>query len=89
MRRKHSPQRMCVVCRVKMDKRLLTRVVRGDDGVVVDPTGKMNGRGAYVCDKLSCRKKAVTSKILDQALKKTLSIEEKNQLAQLWQTDEF
>ncbi len=43
------------MCRRKYDKRQLTRIVRtADEGVVVDPTGKRNGRGAYLCDQAEC-----------------------------------
>ena len=73
-RPKHVPQRMCVVCREKAGKRTLTRVVRLTDGtIVVDPTGKQNGRGAYLCDKHSCWQRAATSDVLGQALRATLS----------------
>lgn len=58
-RRKHSPQRSCIVCRRQVDKRQLTRVVRTlESGVVIDPTGKRNGRGAYLCDQPACWEKA-------------------------------
>ncbi len=61
---------MCVVCRQKFDKRELTRIVRTpDEGVVVDVTGKRNGRGAYVCDNAACWDKLRTNpQILNQAL---------------------
>ncbi len=73
-RPKHMPQRTCVVCRQKYDKRRLTRLVRTTDvGVVVDPTGKMNGRGAYLCDTLACWEKVLSSKILNQALKTNIT----------------
>lgn len=59
-RRRHVPQRTCVVCRRQVDKRRLTRVVRTpEDGVVIDPTGKRNGRGAYLCDQAECWDKAL------------------------------
>lgn len=51
---KHVPQRTCVGCRIVMAKRQLVRVVRTKDGVLVDPTGKLAGRGAYLHDKRSC-----------------------------------
>ncbi len=58
--RRHSPQRSCVVCRRQVDKRQLTRVVRTpDSGVLIDPTGKRNGRGAYLCDQAACWDKAI------------------------------
>ena len=51
---KHVPQRTCVGCRSVIAKRQLVRVVRTADGVVVDPTGKLAGRGAYLHDRRSC-----------------------------------
>jgi uncharacterized protein len=51
---KHVPQRTCVGCRIVMAKRQLVRVVRTADGVLVDPTGKLAGRGAYLHDRRSC-----------------------------------
>ena len=70
VRRKHIPQRTCIVCRRQVDKRQLTRIVRTpDSGVVVDPTGKRNGRGAYVCDQPACWDKITRqAAILNQAL---------------------
>jgi uncharacterized protein len=53
-RMKHVPQRTCVGCRTVMAKRQLVRVVRTTDGVLVDPTGKLAGRGAYLHDRRSC-----------------------------------
>jgi uncharacterized protein len=51
---KHVPQRTCVGCRQTLAKRALIRVVRTNEGVRVDPTGKMAGRGAYLHDRQSC-----------------------------------
>ena len=76
-RKKHSPQRTCVVCRQKRDKRRLIRLVKTSNaGVLIDPTGKMNGRGAYLCDQPTCWDKALHSNILQQALKTNISEEE-------------
>lgn len=76
-RRKHVPQRTCVVCRRKMDKRQLTRIVRAEDGrVVVDETGKRAGRGAYLCDRASCWEEALRGPVLQKALKADVSREE-------------
>ncbi len=53
-KRRRVPQRTCVCCGLKTDKRELMRIVSGpDDKVALDPMGRSNGRGAYVCD--SCR----------------------------------
>jgi predicted RNA-binding protein YlxR (DUF448 family) len=51
---KHVPQRTCVGCRTVLAKRQLVRVVRTPEGVRVDPTGKLAGRGAYLHDRRSC-----------------------------------
>ena len=51
---KHIPQRTCVGCREILSKRQLLRIVRTAEGVRVDSTGKLAGRGAYLHDKRSC-----------------------------------
>ena len=51
---KHVPQRTCVGCREVHAKRTLIRVVRNPEGIFVDPTGKMAGRGAYLHDQIRC-----------------------------------
>lgn len=82
-RLKHVPQRTCIVCREKYDKRRLTRIVRTpDEGVVVDPSGKRNGRGAYLCDRPSCWEKAVEkTQLLNQALMTEITDQEKEKIA--------
>lgn len=81
-RRKHVPQRTCVVCREKKDKRGLTRIVSTpDDGVVIDPSGKRNGRGAYLCSQSACWEKALRTNILEQALRTRISPVERETLA--------
>jgi predicted RNA-binding protein YlxR (DUF448 family) len=80
-RRKHVPQRTCIVCRQKKDKRRLIRIVRDrETGVFVDLTGKHNGRGAYLCQEVACWNKALNSKVLDQALKTEISEAEKEKI---------
>ncbi|MGL4282874.1 MAG: RNase P modulator RnpM, partial [Eubacterium aggregans] len=52
---KKIPMRMCVICREKKNKSELIRIVNNaEDGVCVDASGKMNGRGAYVCTDAAC-----------------------------------
>ena len=77
-RQKHIPQRTCLVCRQKTDKRSLTRIVSTkDNGVLIDLTGKQNGRGAYICDQPMCWEKIITNKqVLVQALKTDVTTEE-------------
>ena len=55
-RPEHQPLRTCAVCREVRPKRSMSRLVRRSDGsVAVDPTGKMPGRGTYLCDQAACR----------------------------------
>ena len=66
---KKIPQRQCMGCRERKNKRDMIRVVRGTDGSVsLDFSGKLNGRGAYVCPDEECLKKARKSKALDRSL---------------------
>ena len=66
---KKIPQRQCMGCRERKEKRQMIRVVRCTDGTVnLDFGGKMNGRGAYVCPNPDCLKKALRSKALDRSL---------------------
>jgi uncharacterized protein len=82
VQRKHIAQRSCLVCRQKTDKRLLTRLIRTPDGaVIVDSTGKQNGRGAYLCHRQACWDRAIHSSLLNQALKTQITTEEKELLA--------
>lgn len=66
---KKIPERTCVVTKEKTLKKDLLRVVRNKDGeVIVDLTGKANGRGAYLKKDLEVIKKAQQTKILDRIL---------------------
>ena len=71
-RRKHKPQRMCVACRQSQDKKTLIRLVRTPEGVVVDETGKLPGRGAYLHANPSCWEAGV-KKNLPKALNTSLT----------------
>ena len=74
---KHIPQRMCVVCRQRREKRSLTRLIYRSDGLAIDSTGKADGRGVYLCDNSQCWDRAHKSKILDQALRVSLTAHDK------------
>ena len=81
---KKKPQRSCVSCRTVREKKDLLRVVVTPEGdVVYDPSGKMAGRGAYLCPNEECitqeLKKAAK---LSKGLKKPLTGEEIKALAQ-------
>ena len=60
--------RTCVVTKEKLPKKELIRVVRTADGVIVDTTGKVNGRGAYLKLDKEVIEKARKSKVLDRHL---------------------
>ena len=73
---KKIPQRQCMGCRERMEKRQLIRVVRTPEGnVQLDFSGKCNGRGAYICPKAECLKKAQKSKALDRSLEVEIPLE--------------
>ena len=79
--RRHIPQRTCVACRTTGDKRELVRAVRTSEGSVeVDPSGKRDGRGAYLCARPSCWEKALKSGRLAAALRVTLSEHDRDAL---------
>ena len=63
------PMRQCMGCRERRAKKEMIRVVRCTDGAVqLDFSGKLNGRGAYLCPDPECLKKAIRSKALDRSL---------------------
>jgi hypothetical protein len=76
---KHVPQRTCVGCHTVRPKRTLVRVVRTPEGVMVDPTGKLNGRGAYLHNSRSCWERGLSG-ALKNALKVELTTEDKQRL---------
>ena len=87
-RKKHKPQRTCIACRDTQEKRNLIRVVRTPEGqVVIDPTGKANGRGAYLCQKPACWEKGLQKKLLANALKINLSTTDIEMLRAYLQTE--
>lgn len=69
MKQKKVPVRMCVACRTGRPKRELIRIVKNKENVVlVDQTGKAQGRGAYICPTLECLERAWKIKALSRAL---------------------
>jgi uncharacterized protein len=67
---KPVPQRTCVACRRSDAKRGLVRLVRTSDGqVVIDTTGKRQGRGAYLCRDKACWEAALKRKAIERALR--------------------
>ena len=72
-RRKKIPMRQCLGCREMFPKRELIRVVRSPEGgITLDFKGKAPGRGAYLCGKPECLKKARKSRAIERALSVTV-----------------
>lgn len=82
---RHVPQRTCVGCREVHSKRLLVRVVRSPEGIFIDPTGKMAGRGAYLHDRQECWEKGLLGAIA-KALKTELTADDRERLTDFMAT---
>ena len=60
---KNIPQRTCIGCNIKKDKKDFIRIVKdNENNISIDRTGKANGRGAYICDNIECLEKAIKNK---------------------------
>jgi predicted RNA-binding protein YlxR (DUF448 family) len=69
MKNRKIPLRTCVITKEKLPKKELLRIVRTPEGeVVVDETGKINGRGAYIKKDIAILEKAKKNKILERTL---------------------
>jgi predicted RNA-binding protein YlxR (DUF448 family) len=76
------PQRTCISCRSVRAKRDLVRIVRTPEGeVVVDLTGKKNGRGAYLCRQRVCWETGLKRGAIERALKQAVPEENRGALA--------
>ena len=78
-KRKHVPQRTCVGCRQVLPKRTLVRIVRTQEGVLVDQSGKKPGRGAYLHDRRSCWERGLKG-TLAHALKTEITAKDLEEL---------
>jgi predicted RNA-binding protein YlxR (DUF448 family) len=78
---KHIPQRTCIGCRTVLAKKTLIRIVRTEEGVKVDSTGKAPGRGAYIHGNQSCWERALKGPI-GNALKIELTESDRQVLAE-------
>ena len=73
---KKIPQRTCMGCNEKKDKKDLIRIVKNKDNeILVDKTGKLNGRGAYICNNVECLEKLKKSKRLNRVFEINISDE--------------
>ncbi len=78
-KRRHVPQRTCVGCRQVLPKRSMVRIVRSPTGVMIDPTGKLPGRGAYLHLMRSCWEHGLKG-ALAESLKTEFTPEERERL---------
>lgn len=73
---KTKPQRTCMGCNEKKEKSELIRIVKNKQSEInIDKTGKMEGRGAYICDKVDCLNKIQKSKRLERVFDMQISEE--------------
>ena len=70
------PERTCIGCNEKKPKKELIRIVKNKEGEInVDRTGKMQGRGAYICDNIDCLEKLIKTKRLEKIFETKISNE--------------
>ena len=73
---KKQPQRTCMGCNQKKNKKELIRIVKNKNNEIsVDRTGKKEGRGAYICDDINCLDKLIKSKRLERVFEMSISDE--------------
>ena len=78
---KKIPQRSCMGCNEKKDKKDLIRIVKNKEGIInIDKTGKLEGRGAYICDNIECLEKVIKSKRLERVFETKINDEIYNNL---------
>ncbi len=70
---KKQPQRTCMGCNEKKDKKDLIRIVKNKQNEInIDKTGKLEGRGAYICDSITCLDKAIKTKRIEKVFKQKI-----------------
>ena len=73
---KNKPQRTCMGCNEKREKQQLIRIVKNrQNEIKIDKTGKMEGRGAYICNNVACLDRVKKSKRLEKVLDMKISEE--------------
>ena len=70
---KKVPMRQCVGCGSMKIKKEMMRVLKtAEEGIILDTTGKKNGRGAYLCVSMECLQKARKNKGLERSFKMSI-----------------
>ncbi len=87
---KNIPQRTCMGCNTKKDKKDLIRIVKNNKNeITIDKTGKIEGRGAYICNSVQCLEKVIKSKRLERSLDIKISEEIYSNLKKIIDGGEF
>lgn len=73
---KKIPMRTCIACRECKPKKELIRIVKNDSGFMLDKSGKLNGRGAYICNNKECLDKLIKNKLLNKTFKMNVDLQE-------------
>ena len=67
-------ERTCIGCNIKKDKKELIRIVKNKEGIIsIDKTGKLSGRGAYICGESACLEKIIKTKRLNKEFETNIS----------------
>lgn len=78
---KKIPQRQCIGCREMKNKPDMIRVIRTPEGEIkIDATGRMNGRGAYICRSGACLRASIRNHGLERSLRTSIPEEISRQL---------
>ena len=76
MANKKIPMRQCIGCSEMKPKKEMIRVIKtAEEEIILDTTGRKNGRGAYICPNLECLNKVIKSKRLERSLETAISQE--------------
>ena len=76
MKKRKIPIRRCLGCGENKEKKELIRIVKTPtDEIVVDTTGKINGRGAYICNNYDCLEIAFKNRSISKSLKAEVTVE--------------
>lgn len=87
---KKLPERTCMGCNAKKFKKDLIRVVKNKENqIIIDKTGKQEGRGTYICNNIECLEKAIKSKRMEKAFEMKFSEEVYENLKKLINGGEF
>ena len=88
MNSKKCHERMCICCGQMKEKGELLRIIKTKDGdILIDKTGKLNGRGAYLCDDRACFTKAYKKKGFDRSFHEGVPAEVYEALQQEFERD--